>query len=103
MDLITKNDSFLDLKKSLFIANFYAFLIVFSYLFLTFFANNYSNLLAVYRPYFLLGNSMGGYILSYLWAFMDAFTICIAILGITALLNYNTIEDEPTQSNPDVL
>jgi uncharacterized RDD family membrane protein YckC len=103
MHLITKNDSFLDLKKSLFIANFYAFLIVFSYLFLTFFANNYSNMLAVYRPYFLLGNSMGGYILSYFWAFMDAFTICMAILGITTLLNHNPAEDEPTQSNPDIL
>jgi hypothetical protein len=103
MDLTTKTDNFLDLKKSLFISNFYAFLVVFSYLFLTFFANNYSNLLVVFRPYFLLGNSMGGYILSYLWAFMDAFTICTAILGITAILNYNSAEDEPAESNSNIL
>jgi len=87
MDLITKNDNFLDIKRSLVISNFYAFLVIISYVFMTVFAPNYPNLLVVYRPYFLIGNSLGGYILSYLWAFMDAFTVCTAILGITALLN----------------
>jgi len=103
MDLTTKNDSFLDLKKSLFISNFYALLVLISYILLTVFAKDYSDILVVYRPYFLIGNSLGGYILSYIWAFMDALTVCIIILGITSLLNYQSKENEPNQSSPDVL
>ncbi len=103
MDLTAKNDIFLDLRKSLFISNFYALLVLISYLFLSVFAKDYSNVLVVYRPYFLLGNSLGGYILSYIWAFMDALTVCIIIIGITSLLNYQSIENEPNQSSPDVL
>lgn len=79
MNISEKNEPFLTLNSIVIYSGIFSFFFILMFAIMSSVKPNISELF-IYKPYFLLDRSFGGYVISYFWIFLDLFTIQIFIL-----------------------
>lgn len=85
MNESTQQEIFLDLNKSVIISNYYAIFLLVTHLITNIYYKESIQKLGIFKPYFLTEISAGNYITIYIWALLDAFTVCTFIIFILYL------------------
>lgn len=86
MDKITQKLDFVGIRTSFAISIYYGLFIILTY----FLGKNYfpeiSKNSSIFNLYIHLDNSLGGYIISFFWAFLDALTLMAVVMIFNKIL-----------------
>lgn len=86
MENITKKLDFIDIKTSVAISSYYGLFIVLAYFLSQSYLPNIKNGSDIFKLYFYLDNSLGGYVISFFWAFLDALTLMSFIIILNKII-----------------